>query len=620
MSVGHADLLAPASAALKAGDPAKALHLLRDLVKPDAPFVAQLRAAKLQSLATAGAQDLRVLKIALLSGSTLDQFIDVFRYWLSMAGIRAEFYVAPFDMMVQSVLDEGSELYAFKPDIVWLFTTFRDIRLAIEPGSGVEAVRAAVRAEIARLASLWQPLARLNCTILQNNVDIPESDAFGNMAGAAPWGSRSALRLLNFELTAAAPPGVVIYDFDQVADAFGKARWIDKRYWFHSKHAFHFDAIGMIAHGAAQLVAAAKGLAKKCLVLDLDNTLWGGVIGDDGLDGIHLGMKADGEAFVAFQAWLKTMKERGVILAVVSKNEEANAREPFEKHPDMRLRLDDIAVFRANWNDKVGNIREIAQVLNIGLDSLVFVDDNPAEREIVRQFLPMVAVPELPKDPSGYIDAVAAGRYFESIAFSADDKERARYYLENAKRADLQLTFKDTASYLTSLDMVGEVGGVDSFHLPRMSQLINKSNQFHLTGTRYSEAELTALASRDDTTVRYFKLRDRFGDNGLIAVVVLQARGDVLHVDTWVMSCRVLARSMEEFIANEMLAVAVARGCKVIEGRYVRSPKNNLVAELYARLGFERIAEETGATVWRRSVADGAAPTSYVRRVEGQAA
>jgi FkbH-like protein len=605
--------------ALKGGDGPGAFRILRDAIGRDDPFVRQAQAAKLFRSIPATALALRPLKVALLAGSTVDHFADILRFWLATAGFAADIFIAPFDMIVQTVLDYSSDLYTFKPDVAWLFTTHRDVRLEIAAGAGSGSVEQAVAAAVGRQVSLWEALlGRLNCIVVQNNADSPADDPFGNLAGVAVWGARNALRRYNVELGAAMLPGVVIYDLDHAASLYGKRQWFDSRYWFHSKHAFAFDAIGLVASSSAQLIAAAKGMARKCLVLDLDNTLWGGVIGDDGIDGIMLGQKADGEAFSAFQAYAHALKERGIILAVCSKNDETNAKEPFERHPDMRLRLSDIAVFRANWNNKVDNLRDIAATLNIGLDSLVFADDNPAEREIVRRFLPVVAVPDLPEDPAGFVSALADGRYFETTSFSDEDRERSRYYQENVKRAELQLTFKDTADYLLSLQMTAEVGGPDSFHLPRMAQLINKSNQFQLTGTRYSDAEMLALAARDDHAIRYFKLSDRFGDNGLIAVIVLKIDATELHVDTWVMSCRVLGRSMEEFICNEMLSVAQHHNCRVVVGRYRASAKNKLVSGLYDRLGFEKISDDDGGTAWRRPVHEPLRQlTSYIT---GQAA
>ncbi len=604
--------------AVKAGDLHRAFDLLRRAVRPEDAFVVQAQAAKLYRSFSAEALDLRPLKIALVASSTVDHFADVLRFWLATVGIAAEFHIAPFDMVVQTVLLEGSEFYAFQPDIVWLFTSHRDVRLDVAAGADAASVRSAVANSVRQQVELWRTLLeRLNCLVIQNNADCPADDPFSNMAGVAAWGSRNVLRAYNVELGAAALPGVVVYDIDHVASVYGRRQWFDNRFWFHSKHAFALDAIGLVASSAARLMAAAKGLVKKCLVLDLDNTLWGGVIGDDGIDRIRLGMKGDGEAFVAFQAYLHALKERGIILAVCSKNEEATAKEVFERHPDMRLGLADISAFHANWNNKVDNLREIAAALNIGIDSLVFVDDNPAEREMVRQFLPMVAVPELPDDPAGFVEALASHCYFETVSFSGEDRERTRYYREDALRTELRVSFKDTANYLSSLQMTGEIGSLDAFHLPRMAQLINKSNQFHLTGTRYTEAELLAMAARPDIEIRYFKLRDRFGDNGLIAVLVLRSAEGELHIDTWVMSCRVLARSMEEFICNEILRIARKRACGAVIGRYRPSAKNKLVADLYERLAFDKLLDQSGTTTWRRAVAkQDNEMTTYIHQLE----
>ncbi len=601
-------------ALMKAGKWFAAFRLLRNGIRPEAPIDVQIRAARLCGLLPADAIELRPLKIALLANTTVDHFADVLRYWLATEGFAADIQITPFGTIVQTVLDSRSSLYSFQPDIVWLFTTYRDLKLGVQPGAEAEAVREAVASAVYRTQSLWKSiLDRLKCIVLQNNCDVPAYDPFGNLGGASFWGERSAMRLYNAELTVTALPGVTIFDFDHLSGIYGKDRWVDDRYWFHSKHAFALDASGLVAFQASRLIAAAKGLAKKCLVLDLDNTLWGGVIGDDGIDGITLGQKAAGEAFSAFQEYARALNERGVILAVCSKNDEANAKAPFEQHPDMRLKLDNIAVFRANWNNKVDNIRDIAATLNIGLDSLVFVDDNPAERAIVRQFLPMVAVPEIPVDPSGYVKAVASLAYFEAASFAPEDRERARYYFENAKRTELQMSFSDTASYLNSLEMTATVGPCDTFHLPRMAQLINKSNQFHLTGVRYGEPDLLAMANDPDYTIRYFELADRFGDNGLISVVVLRQSLEDLQVEAWVMSCRVLGRSMEEFVCGEMLKIAKERNCSAIVGQYKQSPKNGLVEGLYRRLGFSKILEEPGVATWRLEVSsDYSPPVTYI--------
>lgn len=597
MEIGEA--LRAIKAAKAQGDGAAAFAQLAGIASPDFDFPTQRRMAGL--VKGLGPETLRPLKVALLAGSTLDHFAEVLVLWGALRGLAIEIWTAPFDTIEQTVLDPHSGLYAFAPEIAWIFTTHRDVRLAVAPGAEPDQAQATIEAEAAQTASLWQALLdRHPCTILHNTADIPAIDVFGNHETNTAWGRRSLLRGYNLALARLRPPQVVLFDLDHVAALYGKRRWIDARYWHHSKHAFAFDALGLVAHEAAAVLAGIKGLAKKCLVLDLDNTLWGGVIGDDGLAGIRLGGGADGEAFVAIQAYAKALHDRGIILAVCSKNDEANAKAPFQDHPDMRLGLDDIAVFRANWDNKADNIRAIAEILNIGLDSLVFVDDNPAERALVRTFLPMVIVPELPEDPAGYVETIAAGHWFPTITFLAEDARRADMYRDNARRVELQRSFTDTAGYLASLDMVAQIGGADSVRLPRMAQLIAKSNQFHLTGTRHSEATLAAMAADGRHALRWFTLADRFGDNGLISVVVL-AKGDdgAAHIDTWVMSCRVLSRGMEEFIANDLAATAIAMGCQSLAGRYVPSKKNSLVAGLYPRLGFTQVGEDAdGTTHW----------------------
>ncbi len=583
------------------------------MLTPYDDFTLQLKAAKAcaRALKTNPDPSLKPIKIALLASSTVDSFAEILTYWLAQEGYAAKIWIAPFDTISSTILDRGSVLYTFKPDLVWLFTSHRDARWSTRAeGEAPDAIAGIIQEKTA----LWKVLqSELNCTILHNNADIPPVDSFGNFGGQLSGSERNFLRRYNLELALAAPAGVLIFDLDHLSALFGKKRWMDNRSWHHSKNPFHFDAYGLVAFQAARVMVASRGGARKCLVLDLDNTLWGGVIGDDGLSGIKLGGDAEGESFVDFQRYLRSLKERGILLAVCSKNDEANAKEPFLQHPDCVLKLEDISVFRANWGNKADNLRAIAATLNIGLDSIVFVDDNPVERNLVRELLPMVAVPELPADPAEYKTAVAEGCYFETVAFSDEDRQRARYYRENAARADLQSGFTDINAYLESLAMIGEAGSLDAFHLPRVAQLINKSNQFHLTGTRYSEAELQEIVARPNYHIRHFKLRDRFGDNGLIAALVLNGNpGGDLRIDTWAMSCRVLARTMEEFILNDIMVLGQRLGCVSVLGRYVPLPKNNLVAKLYERLGFSFLADEAGASLWRLSL-DGSPRPTHVR-------
>ncbi len=350
----------------------------------------------------------------------------------------------------------------------------------------------------------------------------------------------------------------------------------------------------------ASVLAARLGLTKKCLVLDLDNTCWGGVIGDDGLGGIRLGQgDAEGEAFVAFQQYAKALKQRGVLLAVCSKNEERIAREVFEKHTEMVLRMDDIACFVANWNDKAANLREIARRLNIGLNSLVFVDDNPAERALVRQLAPEVAVPEVPDDPASFIEAIEPYCYFQTLAIAQEDLQRAEYYRSNARREEALSGSANVEEYLRSLAMTARIGPVTAMSLERTAQLINKSNQFNLTTRRRSAAEVSALAADPQWLTRTVSLTDRFGDNGLIGVLLAKIEGDDLVIDTWLMSCRVLKRGVETLLNNNLCRWAAARGLKRICGEYLPTSKNDLVREHYAGLGYTKTCDDgAGRTRW----------------------
>ena len=327
------------------------------------------------------------------------------------------------------------------------------------------------------------------------------------------------------------------------------------------------------------------------MILDLDNTVWGGVIGDDGLEGIQLGHGLGiGKAFTEFQMWVKKLKQRGIIICVASKNNEETAKEPFEKHPDMILKLDDIAVFQANWETKVDNIRTIQSILNIGFDSMVFLDDNPFERNIVRENIKGITVPELPEDPGEYLEYLYSLNLFETASYSNADKDRTKQYQVEAKRVSLSKTFTNEADFLKSLDMVSTVSGFTKFNTPRVAQLSQRSNQFNLRTIRYTEADITSLAEDPNVIDLSFTLEDKFGDNGLIAVIIMKRQdAETLFVDTWFMSCRVLKRGMENFTLNTMVERAKAAGYKKIIGEYLPTPKNKMVENHYLGLGFSKM-------------------------------
>jgi FkbH-like protein len=587
----------------------QAIVSLRANLKPTDDFIHQHRCTKLLGSIPAKALGLQDIRVSIVGTATIDYLADILRLWLALDGFNADFQLAEFNTLDQSVLDPKSQLYAFSPDIIWLFTTHRDVELDVVPGASPQTVEGCLGATIDRFTGLWQAAqAYSSAHIIQNNADIPADRVFGNFEGGTSWGRVNALRRFNLMLAEAAVPGVTVLDFDFLSSQFGKRSWFDARHWYHSKNAVAFDALGLVSFQAARIIRTIRGQADKCVVLDLDNTLWGGVIGDDGLDGIVLGNGPAGEAYADFQSYLLDLKERGIILAVCSKNEEDTAKSPFLEHPEMKLRLEDIAVFVANWENKADNVRDIAETLGIGVDSLVFIDDNPAERELIRRELPAVTVPELPRDPSLFIRALDSQHCFETVAFSTEDANRSAMYRANVVRKTTRRTHTDLSSFLKDLCMEAIVADFDQFHLSRISQLINKSNQFHLTTTRYSETEIKAMMDDPQTMCRYVKLRDRFGDNGLISVIILKPLDDTtLSVDTWVMSCRVLSRGVEEFVCNHMIADCRKHGFARVVGTYLPTKKNKLASDLYQRLDFRQLDTDgrdlpDDATLWELTI------------------
>ena len=573
----------------------KALELMQAAFRPDIDFALLTRAAK-----WAKDQDwpgLRPVKAAFLGGGTLEHLVDYAAFWSLLNGLKLEPFIAAYDTWRMEILNPAGSLYAFRPEVVWFFTHWRDFHVHSQPEADARQADEVCAGLLKEVQGYWTAVHNFcpGAQVVQNNLDMVPESAFGNFETMLPAGRVNLIRAFNLRLPpAAAETGVLVFDLERLAAGFGLKNWHSHPYWFHSKHPFSPDLAGAAAFSMAKFLGALKGSAKKVIVLDLDNTLWGGVIGDDGLSGIKLGQGADGEAYAAFQSYLKDLSQRGLVLAVASKNEEAAAKSPFLEHPEMRLHLEDIAVFKANWRNKADNIREIANLLNLGLDAFVFLDDNPAERALVRMELPQVAVPELPADPAEYIVALNDMAYFETVSFSLEDQNRGRMYRENAGRAEALSNVTDLAAYLKSLDMRAASGPADAYHLPRMAQLVNKSNQFHPTTTRYTEAELRALAADKACLLRWFSLQDRFGDYGIIAVLILKREAEDCLIDTWAMSCRVLERGMEEFILRELASLSWAEGAKSLVGRYIPSKKNALVAELYKKLGFSELAAKGG--------------------------
>ena len=476
------------------------------------------------------------------------------------------------------------------------------------PQLAPDAAAAAVGAAVGMLSAMVDGLAAsAPAGVMVASIAPPPEPLFGSF-DAVEGGSVSAqVSALNAVLVEwAAAKRIVLVDIARVASWVGIDRWHDAGQWHSAKLPFDPELVPLYADVVARTLAALRGTTRKCLVLDLDNTLWGGVIGDDGVDGIALGQgSAKGEAFLAIQQTALALRERGIILAVCSKNDDDVARTPFRDHPDMALKESHIAAFVANWGDKATNLRAIASALNIGLDSLVFLDDNPVERAQVRRELPMVAVPELPADPALYPRALLAAGYFEAVTFAQEDRQRADQYRANAERAAFAGT-SDMAGYLASLDMVADFRPFDAVNRARIAQLINKSNQFNLTTRRYTEAQVANLEADPAKITLQIRLVDRFGDNGMISVVIIDRA--TWEIDTWLMSCRVLGRRMEEAVLDQVVAAARSCGATALTGRYIPSAKNRMVADHYGKLGFACIGTDGDATLWQLALDSYASP------------
>ncbi|HEX3992360.1 MAG TPA: HAD-IIIC family phosphatase, partial [Acetobacteraceae bacterium] len=531
------------------------------------------------------------IRLAVLASSTVDHLLPAIR----VAGMRRDLWIETFTpdygQHTRALIDPASPLYAFRPTAVLFAFDSRHLLAGIEPGDDAAEVEARITRIGENLATQWTRARQaFRCQVIQQTL-LPVFDPlFGSNEHRLPGSPYWAIQQLNATLRRFADTeSVDILALDAIVATDGLAAWHDPALWHRAKQEVHPSAAPGYGDRVVRLLAAALGRSSKALVLDLDNTLWGGVIGDDGLEGIKLGQgSALGEAFVAFQRYAHDLSRRGIILAVCSKNEMANAIEPFEKHPEMVLKRSDIACFVANWTDKAANIRDIATQLNIGLDSLVFADDNPAERAIVRRELPMVAVPELPEDPTLWPATLAAAGYFESLRLTKEDLERSGQYQANLQRSNLLASATDIEGYLRSLEMRAIWSRFDRVGQARIVQLINKTNQFNLTTRRVTDEEVAALIEDERALTLQIRLIDSFGDNGIIAIVIglFQPGTQDIRIDTWLMSCRVLGRRMEETTLNLIVQQARALGCKRLIGVYRPTAKNAMVRDHYPRLGF----------------------------------
>ncbi|MDR3507354.1 MAG: HAD-IIIC family phosphatase [Caulobacteraceae bacterium] len=570
------------------------------------------------ALAARGANlsPLTPFKLGIVGTGTLDLLIPALIASAARHGVLLECVSAEYGQIVQQALEPESRINAARCDAVLIALDYRS--LPIPAGLGERA--ASVEASIGFIDMLREGFRAASgaVSIVQTFAPPPEQ-LFGSLDRRVAMSTRGLLDAINRRLLDGleGTPDLIL-DIAALAETVGLAEWYSPEQWNLAKLPFSATYARLYADHVGRLLGALRGGARRCLILDLDNTVWGGVIGDDGLDGIRIAQgDATGEAFLEVQRTALMLRERGVVLAVSSKNTDEVARAAFREHPEMLLRENHIAVFQANWNDKATNIKAIAEELNLGLASMVFLDDNPVERGLVRRLLPRVAVPELPEDPALYARTLLAAGYFEAVAFSDEDRKRADFYQDNAKRLALQSKVGGVEAYLESLNMRIGFAPFDGVGRERISQLINKSNQFNLTTRRYTEAEVAAAEADAGVFTLQVRLTDVFGDNGMISVVIARpSEPAAWEIDTWLMSCRVLGRKVEQMVLRELVLNARAAGIERLVGVYRPTERNSMVQDHYAKLGFILIEEdEGGVTRWSFSTAEdvAAAPMTIQR-------
>jgi len=541
------------------------------------------------------------MRVALLADTASQLLAGTLRGSARYQGFNLDLFEGEFDQIELAVFDPVSPLHNFNPETVILYLAAEKI------GAGFGALTVEGRSFFAdafskRVRALYKALSARGYQVVCFNLVDPGDGIFGNYGNKVAWSLVNQIRQCNLELSRLATDASDFHVFDlaSLQARMGYAALFDPKLYFTSKFALSPDILPLVAGNVVKMLAARKGAFLKCVILDLDNTLWGGVIGDDGLDRIQIGDLGLGPAFVAFQSWLKQLRDRGIVLAVCSKNDEANAREPFIKHPEMVLRLEDIAVFMANWEDKATNIRRIKSIIDIDYGAMMFLDDNPVERQLVRESFPAMLVPDLPEDPCEYATSLNGQNFFEAGSYTPQDTHRTGEYQAEAKRHTEREKFVDLADFLRSLEMRAAVQPFSPFNIPRVAQLTQRSNQFNLRTVRYGEKQIAELANSANHITLAFELKDRFGDNGLISVIILEIQGDALFVDTWLMSCRVLGRGMEQFVLNTLVSRARELGMKYVRGEYVPTPKNGMVKDHYSKLGFT----PDGHQRWMLSVVD----------------
>ena len=560
-------------------------------------------------------------KIAILCGSTADDIKDCMELFLLKNGIRPSFYLSEYNKYWEDVMFDNPELVDFAPDVIYIHTSSRNIREFPTMKDSPQVVDDILDETYQRFEAMWKKIAdKYSCPVIQNNFEQPFFRLLGNRDVYDVHGRLNFINRLNDRIYAYAQSHGNFYvnDINYMASCYGIQKWANTSHWYLYKYAMDINAIPEFSYNLASIVKSIYGKNKKALVLDLDNTLWGGIIGDDGPENVEIGQEtATAEVFSEFHEYLKAHKDLGIVLNIDSKNFEDVALEGLNR-PDSVLKPDDFLVMKINWNPKDRNLVEIAQDINIGTDALVFVDDNPAERHIVRSQVPVAAVPEV-GTPDTYIKILDRSAFFEVTNFSDDDLKRNNMYKANLERKKQEASFADYGEYLESLEMIAEIGPFCDMYMARIAQLTNKTNQFNLTTRRCSQAEVESFVDDDSYITLYGKLIDKFGDNGVVAISFGHTEGTVFHIDLWLMSCRVLKRDMEMAMMDELVRRCLEKGVTEIRGYFYPTAKNKMVKEFYGEMGFEKIAEDAeGNSQWKLEIDSSYKPMNRYIKVEEQ--
>lgn len=565
-------------------------------------------------------QNLISLKIAFLGGSTTNRIIQILQLFLLNFGIKPEFYESDYNRYWEEAVLPNDRLDDFAPDIVCIHTTVHNVINWPDMKSTKQGAEDLLQKEYQHYSEIWDSLrSKYNCIIIQNNFEYPSYRLLGNMDAGSYKGRVNFVSRLNLKFAdyAEQTDNFYINDINYLSADYGVAKWHDLSAWYMYKYAFALEAVPQFSYSLSLIIKSLYGKNKKALVLDLDNTLWGGTIGDDGAEAIEIGPETPiGQAYLDVQRYIKELSQMGVVLSVNSKNDPENARAGIE-HTDGCLKLEDFAVVKANWDSKADNMKEIIQELNILPESFVFLDDNPAEREIVQTAFPQIAVPML-ENVEQYIHVIDRAGFFEVTTFSDEDAKRAQMYKENSMRSSLAAEYMNYEDYLRALKMRSKIHEITDADLTRVTQLVNKTNQFNFTTKRYEQSEIKAISDNSEYITLCGRLEDKFGDNGIVSVIIGRKEEKTLHIELWIMSCRVFKRNMEFAMLDELVMKCRQSGIRKIFGYYYPTNKNANIKMQYGVFGFEKTEEDSaGNSVWKYTISDDYSKKNNIIEIEG---